>query len=157
MTLCSLRQKTVKRSRCLPILGLLCCLLLLAACSSTSGNKQPTSGTATPNPVGRGILEGQVTIGPLVPVVRQGVPEPTPGPEAYAARQIVVFGEKGEQELKRVGIDVSGHYQTELPAGTYVVDINHVGIDSASGLPATVNIRDGQATILNIDIDTGIR
>jgi len=28
-----------------------------------------------------GVLEGHVTIGPLVPVVRVGEPEPTPNPE----------------------------------------------------------------------------
>lgn len=147
----------VKRRRYLPILGLLCYLSLIAACSSTSDNRQPKSGTATPNPVGQGILEGQVTIGPLVPVVRQGVSEPTPAPEVYAARHIVIFSEDGEQELERVSIEANGRYQTGLPAGTYVVDINHAGIDSAAGLPATVNIRDGQTTVLNIDIDTGIR
>jgi hypothetical protein len=147
----------MKRSDHLLTLGLLCCLSLLAACSSNSGNSQPESGTVTANPAGHGTLEGQVTVGPLMPVVRQGVPEPTPAPEVYAARQIVIFDEGGEEERTRVSIDANGHYQTELPAGTYVVDINHVGIDSAAGLPATVNIQSGQVTVLNIDVDTGIR
>ncbi len=34
-----------------------------------------------------GVLEGQVTIGPLVPVMREGEDPPTPAPEVYAARE----------------------------------------------------------------------
>ncbi len=37
-----------------------------------------------------GVLEGNVTIGPLVPVVKVGEEAPTPAPEVYAAREIVV-------------------------------------------------------------------
>ena len=37
-----------------------------------------------------GVLEGQVSIGPLVPVMREGEDPPTPAPEVFAAREIVV-------------------------------------------------------------------
>jgi hypothetical protein len=104
-----------------------------------------------------GVLEGHVTIGPLVPVVREGEPEPTPAPEVYASRQIVVYAQDGQTEVARVQIDGRGNYRVELPAGTYVVDINHVGIDSSKDLPKTVEIKPGEATRLDVDIDTGIR
>ena len=110
--------------------------------------------TATQAP---GALEGHVTIGPLLPVVRQGEPEPTPAPAVYAARQIVVLAADGQKEISRVQIDPNGTYRTALPAGTYVVDINHAGIDRGIGLPQTVEIVSGAVVRLDVEIDTGIR
>ena len=104
-----------------------------------------------------GFLQGAVTIGPLVPVVGPGVVEPTPGPQVYAGRKVVIWDAKGKRELQQVDILGDGTYQVELDVGTYVVDINHLGIDHGSGLPATIEIHKDQVTILDIDIDTGIR
>jgi hypothetical protein len=104
-----------------------------------------------------GVLEGHVTIGPLVPVVREGEAEPTPAPEVYAAREIVVYEEDGKTELARLKIDLNGNYRTELPVGTYVVDINRIGMDTAAGLPKEIVIISQGVTRLDIDIDTGIR
>ncbi|MEJ2487164.1 MAG: hypothetical protein P8Y68_15660 [Anaerolineales bacterium] len=104
-----------------------------------------------------GVLEGHVTIGPLVPVVREGEPEPTPNPEVYAAREVVVFKANGKTEFTRIEIDSSGNYRAELPVGTYVVDINHLGIDMAKDLPKEITITEQAVTLLDIDIDTGIR
>ncbi len=104
-----------------------------------------------------GILTGQVAIGPLVPVLREGELPPTPAPEVYAARQIVVYTADGDKEVGRAEINSQGVYQIELPLGTYLVDINRIGIDSADGLPATIEIIAEQITVLDIDIDTGIR
>ncbi len=111
----------------------------------------------TDQPKELGTLQGQVTIGPLQPVQREGEPEPTPAPEVYAARKIVVFAPDGETEIVRADIDSSGHYAITLPAGAYVVDINHAGMDSAANLPTTVTIVSRQVTWLDVDIDTGIR
>ena len=108
-------------------------------------------------PKATGTLEGHVSIGPLVPVQREGEPEPTPAPEVYAGRQIVVFSSGGRREIARVEIDGQGNYRVALPAGSYMVDINHAGIDSAAGLPAEVEVLAGQITRLDVDIDTGIR
>jgi len=113
--------------------------------------------SCVPLPQETGVLEGHVTIGPLVPVVQEGVPEPTPGPEVYASRQIVIYASDGQTEVARVQIDGKGNYRVELPVGTYVVDINHVGIDMAKELPKTVEIVGGQTTRLDVEIDTGIR
>jgi hypothetical protein len=104
-----------------------------------------------------GVLEGHVSIGPLVPVVREGEPEPTPNPEVYAAREVVVFEEDGKTEFARLKIDAKGDFRAELPAGTYIVDINHSGIDTAKDLPKEIFITDQGVTKLDIDIDTGIR
>ena len=113
--------------------------------------------SCVPLPEEAGMLEGHVTIGPLVPVVQEGVPEPTPGPEVYATRQIVIYAQDGQTEVARVQIDAKGNYRVELPVGTYLVDINHVGIDVAKELPKTVEIVGGEIARLDVDIDTGIR
>ena len=104
-----------------------------------------------------GVLEGQVTIGPLVPVMREGEDPPTPAPEVYAAREIVVYKKNGVTEFTRLGIDSNGWYQGELPVGIYVIDINRIGIDSAADLPKEIEIKSNSVTTLDIEIDTGIR
>lgn len=110
-----------------------------------------------PIPKGTGTLRGHVTIGPLVPVHREGEPDPTPAPEVYAARQIVIYKPNGKTEVVRAEIDAQGNYEIDLPVGTYVVDINRIGVDHAAGFPAEVDILADQVTILDVDIDTGIR
>jgi len=113
--------------------------------------------SCAPGPQETGTLEGHVTIGPLVPVVREGEPEPTPAPEVYASRQIVIYAQDGRTEITRVQIDAKGNYRVTLPVGTYVVDINRIGIDRGIDLPKTVEIVSGQVTRLDVEIDTGIR
>jgi hypothetical protein len=108
-------------------------------------------------PTQTGTLQGQVTIGPLSPVSREGMPDPTPAPEVYAAREIVIYARDGRTEVARAQIDASGTYQVTLPVGTYVVDINRVGIDRGKGLPQTIEILSQQVTVLDVEIDTGIR
>jgi hypothetical protein len=113
--------------------------------------------SCVPVPGETGVLQGHVTIGPLVPVVQEGVPEPTPAPEVYASRQIVIYASDGQTEIARVQIDGQGNYRVELAVGTYVVDINHAGIDMAKELPKTVELVASQTTRLDVEIDTGIR
>ena len=113
--------------------------------------------SCNPGPQEFGTLEGQVSIGPLVPVFREGEDPPTPAPEVYAAREIVVYKKNGVTEFTRLGIDSTGRYQGELPVGIYVIDINRIGVDTAADLPLEIEIKLNSVTTLDIDIDTGIR
>ena len=124
------------------------CIMLLLSVSFVSCNQGSQE---------LGILEGKVTIGPLVPVLRDGEIPPTPAPEVYSSREIVVFEKNGETEFTRLQIDSKGTYRGELPVGTYVIDINRIGIDSAANLPIEIKITSTSKTTLDIDIDTGIR
>ena len=124
-------------------IGLTLLILGMGACSQ-----------ATPK---TGWLEGQVTIGPLVPVMREGESPPTPAPEVFEAREIVVFKPNGTSEVMRIPLDDVGRFRGELPVGAYMVDINHLGIDFADGYPKEVEIREREITWLEVDIDTGIR
>lgn len=108
-------------------------------------------------PIETATLVGQVSIGPLMPVLREGEPEPTAAPEVYAARQVVIYKADGRVEVARAEIDATGFYSLTLPIGSYVVDINHAGIDSADGLPRSIELHPGDVLELNIEIDTGIR
>ena len=107
----------------------------------------------------KGTLSGHVTIGPLVPVLREGEAEPTPSPEVYAAWQIVIFTEDMQREIARANIDSSGNYQVALPASTYMVTAEPT---SGGGGPGgsdvySVEITKDKVTYLDLDIDTGIR
>ena len=124
------------------------CTLLLIIVPFASCNQGPQE---------LGILEGKVTIGPLVPVLREGEIPPSPAPEVYSSREIVVYKKDGVTEFTRLQIDSKGNYHGELPVGTYIIDINRIGIDSAANLPIEIKITNMSKTILDIDIDTGIR
>ena len=106
--------------------------------------------------VATGRLQGHVNIGPLRPVVRIDEPTPVVPPEAYAARQIVVYDADGQTEVAHVQIGPDGNYEVALPPGTYVVDLTRAGRDR-SNLPAKIQIATGQTTTLDVEIDTGIR
>jgi hypothetical protein len=106
---------------------------------------------------GEGVLSGQVTIGPLSPVVRPGdTPQPVP-PEVYAARQVMVYNARGNKLVRAVSLGTDGGYRTALRAGVYTVDINYDGIDHSPDVPRQVEITAGETFRLDIDIDTGIR
>lgn len=108
-----------------------------------------------------GTLQGTVKIGPIFPVERPGSQPPVP-PEVFKARKIQVYDTMRnnlikEVEIEQIGQGQTGYYHTQLSPGSYIVDINHTGIDRSSEVPVTVEIKSGQWTELNIDIDTGIR
>ena len=103
-----------------------------------------------------GVLEGRVTIGPLVPVEQPGVEYEVPC-EVYEARKVMVYDKSRKELVKQVDIDCNGSYRAELAAGFYIVDINRIGIDHSSEVPANVEIEPGETIQLDIDIDTGIR
>ncbi len=120
---------------------------ILAACALPGGSR-PT-----------GTLQGKVTVGPLTPLVRSDQPEPTPRPEVFTSRGLVIYKADGKTLVKRLAFSPDGTYRVELPDGAYVVDLDHAKnpIEHAAGLPAQVTIKAGQATELDVDIDTGIR
>ena len=109
----------------------------------------------------KGLLQGDVTIGPISPVAMSGE-KPDINCNVYEARRIIIYNEKGNSLIQQVDIicvseENRAYYQIWLEPGIYIVDINYVGIDRSSDVPETVAIKSGTITQLNIDIDTGIR
>ena len=108
-----------------------------------------------------GTLEGTVKISPIWPVEQPGENPPVPH-EVFKARKIMIYDGSGKSLVEQVDIlqiDQSqmGHYGVQLRAGSYVVDINNIGIDRSAEVPQEVEIKAGQTVKLDISIDTGIR
>ncbi len=104
-----------------------------------------------------GIFKGHVTIGPIEPVVQPGDDPKDVPPEVYDARKIMVYDITGEKLIEQVDIGHDGNYNVELATGTYLIDINNLGIDYSDQVPVDVEILTGETVQLDIDIDTGIR
>ena len=103
-----------------------------------------------------GVLKGEVTIDPLVPVERPGVEYDIPC-DVYEARKIMVYDKNHKKLVKQVDIDCNGFYRVELKPDFYMIDINRIGIDHSSEVPTKVEIKSGETIQLDIYIDTGIR
>ena len=110
---------------------------------------------ACPLEQGAGVIQGRVTIGPLGPNVGPG-PTETPPPSVYAQRSIVLTAQGGAY-VKTVPINNDGTYTAWLWPGTYVIDINHAGVDTAKDFPREVEVAAGGSLTIDIEIDTGIR
>jgi hypothetical protein len=103
------------------------------------------------------VLQGNVTVGPLSPVVRSDeTPQPV-NPEVYTSRSLNIYREDGETLVKNVPVQGDGTYRVELEPGTYVVTLAPTGIDFSKDLPHTISLKPGETILLDIDIDTGIR
>ena len=106
-----------------------------------------------------GFLEGKITIGPICPVETDPpVADCLPTLETYKAYQVSVWTADLKRKITLLEPSLDGLFTTELQPGNYVVifDNSLSGI-GGSNLPVEVIINPGDITILNIDIDTGIR
>jgi hypothetical protein len=120
-------------------------VLLLSACTA------PVPAAQT------GSLRGTVTVGPLTPVERVGVPTPIPAPEIFTSRGLNIYKSGSILVFASLNFNTDGTYSIDLPAGAYDVKLKDAGIQFSKGLPAAVTITAGKVTTLDISIDTGIR
>ncbi len=107
------------------------------------------------------LLQGAVTIGPISPVEIPGENPPVP-PEVFSSRHLVIYDESGEKLVREVyftqiGQGATGYYTAQIAPGTYVVDINHTGTDTAANLPVKITVSADETITIDIHIDTGIR
>ena len=106
-----------------------------------------------------GYLEGVISIGPICPVERVP-PDPAclPTAETYKAYSVSVFSSDGRRKILQLNPSLDGSFITELAPGNYLVVLdkaqNYIG---GSNLPVEVSISTQDKTLLNINIDTGIR
>ncbi len=127
---------------------------VVLALLSVVGAALTACGDPTPE---SGVVTGHVSVQPLSPVEEEGAPTPTPWPELYEGRVILIYGPDGEEVVQRAEIDSEGTYREELPPGTYVVDVERIGPISSPELPKTIEITSGETVQLDLTIDTGIR
>jgi hypothetical protein len=128
-------------------------LAIVSVVLACNGKNSPTD-PSTPGP--HGTLSGTVTIGPNCPVESTAGPCPPP-PGAYMLRKVLVESADASKLLFTVDIDEHGFFRIDLVPGTYTIDLKKNGIDRSGSVPAKVTITAGVATVLNIDIDTGLR
>jgi len=106
-----------------------------------------------------GYLEGTISIGPICPV-ETFPPDPgcLPTAETYNAYPVSVWTANGRIKIAQIKPALDGTFIVELVPGNYtiILDKKQGGIGS-SNLPAEVSISSRDKTILNINIDTGIR
>ena len=128
-------------------------ILFFSACS-----KQQT-GAGSGTTAEKGFLSGNVNIGPICPVESTPPdPECQPTKETYKAWPIAVWTADKKSKITQIAVAADGTFKLELPAGTYTVDLeNQQEVVGQKELPATVTIKAGHTTTLDIDIDTGIR
>lgn len=133
------------------IAGILILILLASGCAQYSSGTKKT-----------GFLSGKISIGPICPV-EKNPPDPNcqPTEQTYAAYSLDAYrlsdSEPGEKNIYRSPFHANndGTYKIELPEGKYLIKRNtNSMIGSYSKI---VEIKAGQTTTLNIDIDTGIR
>jgi hypothetical protein len=80
---------------------------------------------------------------------------PTSGTPVTGARVLI---SSGSRQVKEVSSDATGKYQAFLSPGNYTVSLREIGgITSTKDLPATVSVKEGQITTLDIRLDTGVR
>lgn len=133
------------------VLSAIALFTLAIACHSPTS---PTEAAGTPAQHGR--LSGVVTIGPNCPVQSETNPCPTQ-PSAYAARKILIYNEAKSTLLFTVDIDSQGLYVIDLVPAKYTVDLKPIGIDRTGDLPKVVEIKANTITVLDVNIDTGLR
>lgn len=124
-------------------------LTALLACGGTGLDPEGPEGT----------LSGQVTVGPNCPVEVEGVPCPPP-PGIYESIQVHVYVRDGgiDRLVTTTRPDASGRFTLRLPPGTYRLALEHaIGIPGAPLEGRDVRIDPGATTIVEFQIDTGIR
>ncbi len=106
--------------------------------------------------VEKGILKGKVTVGPICPVERIGVPCPVPA-SAYTSREVIIYLADGQTIYARENFNADGTYYFELPPGNYVLGIPRTGVGGSKDLPQKISLGAGEVITFDFDIDTGIR
>jgi hypothetical protein len=123
-------------------------LLAMLACAGDPGNELAGPGGDL------GALEGTVHfVGVPCPPTHPSRP-PCDGP--YPDYEVVVQDDRGEAVVARTRTDDEGFYRVDLPVGDYVVFTTQ-GVGELFIETNRFSIVDGQITILNLVIDTGVR
>ena len=104
-----------------------------------------------------GTLAGQIAIGPFCPVETEGEPCPPP-PGTYESIAILVHTRDSRRLVADARADSTGHFEIELPPGSYRVSLEHgFGIPGGPDPVREARVLAGSVTTLSFDIDTGIR
>jgi acetyltransferase-like isoleucine patch superfamily enzyme len=82
--------------------------------------------------------------------------------EVFSSRYLIIYDESGERLLQEVyftqiGNGATGYYTAQIALGTYVVDTNHLGIDTPANLPVKITVSADETVTIDVNIDIGTR
>jgi len=108
------------------------------------------------SPAVRSAVRGLVTIGPIAPVEKPGVPNTQP--LLGAAVSIHRKGDGNGTEIAHMTTDRNGAYYLPVDPGTYTITVTPPGAHGdAHRFKGTVVVKAGQITQQDVTIDSGIR
>ena len=125
-----------------PILthALLAVLLLITTACASSATNTTASG-----------VEGQVLIGPMCPVMQEGIPCPD---QPYQATITVL--DENRKKVTDFHSDAQGNFKVGLKPGTYILAPEAPNAMTRAG-EQTVTVMEGQFIRVTITYDSGIR
>jgi len=101
-----------------------------------------------------GTIQGTVTIGPWTPVEHLG--DNNPPPKVYTSRKIILEGLL--EPRVEIVMNGTGYFTAQVKTGTYSLTMSNCTFLGCSRvLPIMVNVKQGEITKIQINIDTGIR
>jgi hypothetical protein len=132
-------------SKLVPLLAIMSVLFTFSTCEDNiSGDN--------------GLLEGTISIGPICPVETDPPsPECLPTAETYKAYPVGIWTQDGRRRITQITPAMDGSFSVGLVPGQYLIKLDKENTIGGSNLPVIVVITTLEKSILNIDIDTGIR
>jgi hypothetical protein len=107
-------------------------------------------------PTVRSGVRGLVTLGPIAPMEKPGVPNTQPLPGALVS--IHRHGDGNGTEIAHMTTDRNGAFYLPVDPGTYTITVTPPGAHGdAHRYKGTVVVKAGQFTRLDVTIDSGIR
>jgi len=114
-----------------------------------------------------GILRGKVTIGPLCPVEPCSLSTEQIA-QVYQARKVIIYEQSTQVKIATIDLRADGEYSFPLNPGKYIVDVsdaqgNELSLDLSKRprlgnvMPTEIEVKAGDQTVVDFDIDTGIR
>jgi hypothetical protein len=118
---------------------------------------QPVPDDAWPSPLGAGQtgIAGLALAGPVCPV-ESVPPDPNCAPRPVAGATVVIRDATGSEVAQTV-TDDDGSFFAVVPAGDYTVEPRPVEGLMGTAAAVEVSVKDGIATQVQLDYDTGIR
>jgi hypothetical protein len=141
----------IPHSRTVWLVALAAVLVVLAACTPSSGRGPSTSQSSEQT------VTGRATAAPTCPVERNP-PDPACAPRPVAGAVLVIQDSVTGREVTRVTTDSDGRFAITMAPGTYRLVPQPVSGLMGGGRPMDFQVSTGRATpALEVSYDTGIR
>jgi hypothetical protein len=117
----------------------------------------PVYSTASHKAAPPGFLQGHLHIVSPKTVELADGNAPAVTAETYAEYPLIIFSQEGKKEIARLRADANGNYRVRLPPGVYILDVEGRARKHVRGKPKRFTVISSQTTLVDMDIDTGIR